>query len=263
MEQQGSLFLSTSLADNPPKTWRKGRYFDPSLTEAFELSRTKIELFMRCPRCFYLDRRLGVEIPRGPSFTLSSAVDVLLKKEFDIYRAKQQAHPLMKSHKISAVPFNHPSMNEWRHNFVGLRYLDKSTNLLVYGAVDDIWQADSGQLHVVDYKSTATEKELSLDDEWKDSYKRQMEIYQWLLEKNDFSVSDIGYFVYANGQTNRNVFDGKLEFKMSVLAYEGKRDWLPETLKKIKQCLMADSPPAAAPNCEYCQYQEKAKQIKA
>ena len=36
--------------------------------------------------------------------------------------------------------------------------------------------------------------------------KRQMEIYQWLLRKNGFKVSDTGYFVYANGITDARSF---------------------------------------------------------
>ena len=49
----------------------------------FKLSRTKIELFTGCPRCFFLDRRLGISRPGFPAFTLNNAVDYLLKKEFD------------------------------------------------------------------------------------------------------------------------------------------------------------------------------------
>lgn len=60
--------------------------FDPQNKTPFKLSRSKIELFINCPRCFYLDRRLGVGQPPGYPFTLNSAIDKLLKKEFDIHR---------------------------------------------------------------------------------------------------------------------------------------------------------------------------------
>ena len=69
--------------------------FEPNLREPFKLSRSKIELFMDCPRCFYLDRKLGVGRPPGFPFSLNSAVDALLKKEFDVLRAKNKKHPLM------------------------------------------------------------------------------------------------------------------------------------------------------------------------
>ena len=71
----------------------------------WRLSRSKIELFTECPRCFYLDNKLGTGRPRGPAFTLNIAVDALLKREFDAHRLKKTAHPLMKKYKVDAVPF--------------------------------------------------------------------------------------------------------------------------------------------------------------
>jgi hypothetical protein len=49
----------------------------------WKLSRSKIDLFLECPRCFYLDNKLGLKRPPGYPFALNSAVDLLLKKEFD------------------------------------------------------------------------------------------------------------------------------------------------------------------------------------
>ena len=85
--------------------------------DAFKLSRTGIELFMRCPRCFFLDKKLGIKQPPGYPFTLNSAVDHLLKKEFDFHRAKKSTHPLMKQYGIDAVPFQHENMAVWRGKF--------------------------------------------------------------------------------------------------------------------------------------------------
>ena len=56
--------------------------FTPASKDPFKLSRSKIDLFFECPKCFYLDRRLGVGRPPGFPFSLNSAVDGLLKKEF-------------------------------------------------------------------------------------------------------------------------------------------------------------------------------------
>ena len=134
---------------------RGGKVFDPDSKEPFKLSRSKIDLFLECPRCFYLDRRLGVKRPSLPGFTLNLAVDHLLKKEFDIYRAEGKPHPLMKSYGIDAVPFKHPNLNTWRENFTGVQYHHPATNFIVFGAVDDIWINPSEELHVVDYKATS------------------------------------------------------------------------------------------------------------
>ncbi|MEK7077575.1 MAG: hypothetical protein AAB928_00560, partial [Patescibacteria group bacterium] len=62
---------------------RSRNLFNPDSKTPFRLSRSKIDLFLNCPRCFYLDRRLGVAQPPGYPFALNSAVDKLLKKEFD------------------------------------------------------------------------------------------------------------------------------------------------------------------------------------
>lgn len=108
---------------------RTRNIYDPASKEPFKLSRSKIDLFVECPRCFYIDRRLGVGRPPGYPFTLNSAVDALLKKEFDLLRASGEAHPLMKQYKIDAVPAKHEMLNEWRENFKGVQYLHEPTNL--------------------------------------------------------------------------------------------------------------------------------------
>ncbi len=37
-----------------------------------------------------------------------------MKKEFDIHRADQTAHPLAKEYGIDAIPFQHEKIEEWR-----------------------------------------------------------------------------------------------------------------------------------------------------
>jgi len=233
---------------------RSKNLFDPSADEPFKLSRSKIDLFLNCPRCFYLDRRLGVGQPPGFPFNLNSAVDTLLKKEFDIHRLKKTAHPLMKAYGLELVPFQHESMGEWRENFKGARFLHQPTNLIITGAVDDIWTDEKGAIYIVDYKSTSKTSEINLDADWQIGYKRQMEVYQWLFRQNGFKVSDTGYFVYCNGQTDRKAFDGKLEFDIKIIPYIGDDAWVEPAIIKAHKCLMSDKIPEAGANCDYCHY---------
>ncbi|MFZ5365575.1 MAG: PD-(D/E)XK nuclease family protein [Patescibacteria group bacterium] len=233
--------------------------FDPKNKKPFKLSRTKLEDFVRCPRCFYLDRRLGISKPSMPQFNLNIAVDHLLKKEFDIHRVKGIAHPLMKAYKIKAVPLADDRLDEWRNNFRGIQYFHKPTNLIIFGAIDDIWLNSKGELMIVDYKSTSTENEVTLEGEWKAGYKRQVEIYQWLFRKNGFKVSDTGYFVYANGRKDRKAFDARLEFDVTVLPYKGNDQWVSKAIRDAHKVLMSNKIPAAGKGCEYCLYRRKAK----
>ncbi|MFH0912494.1 MAG: PD-(D/E)XK nuclease family protein [Patescibacteria group bacterium] len=237
--------------------------FDPASTDPFKISRSKIDLYCNCPRCFYIDVRLGVGQPPGYPFTLNSAVDHLLKKEFDIHRAKGQPHPLMTQYGVDAVPFPHEDLETWRNARSGIQYLDPVTNFLVYGGVDDVWVDPKGELIIVDYKATSKDKEVTLDAEWQKGYKRQMEIYQWLFRQNGFSVAPAGYFVYCNGKRDREAFDGKLEFRIKLISYEGTTDWIAPTLEKIKDCLMSDKIPPAGPECDFCTYRNAISQLKA
>lgn len=238
--------------------------FDPKSKEPFKVSRSKIDLFMNCPMCFYLDTRLGVARPPGFPFALNSAVDTLLKKEFDAHRAKGRPHPLMQAYGLKDVtPYSHEELDIWRSNFKGIRYLHEDTNLLVTGAIDDVWTTDDGELIIVDYKSTSKEEKVSLDKEWQIGYKRQMEVYQWLFKQNGFKVSDTGYFVYCNGKTDRDAFDAKLDFDIDLIPYTGDSGWVPGALKDIKKCLVNDKIPKPSTECDYCKYRKASRDVQA
>ena len=179
---------------------RKRNLYSPDSEEPYRLSRTKLENFLRCPRCFYLDRRLGVGQPPGFPFNINSAVDELLKKEFDRCRVDQVPHPYMVEADIDAVPAIHPEFDNWRKNFVGVSHVHADSNFEIFGAIDDLWLGSDGDYIVVDYKATSKKGEVSLDADWQIFYKRQMEIYQWLLRRNGLPVSERGWFVYCNGK---------------------------------------------------------------
>ncbi len=237
---------------NPQRT--TGLY-TPDLKEPFRLSRSKIDLFLNCPRCFYLDRRLGVGRPPGFPFTLNAAVDALLKKEFDIYRANGTKHPLIEKYGIDARPIPHKDLEKWRNNFTGVQFLHEATNFLIFGAIDDLWQNSKNEFIVAEYKATAKREEIKeLDKEWHKGYKRQMEIYQWLLRQNHYEVSDIGYFVYCNGKANKKALDKKLEFDITLIPYQGKDLWVEKTILNIHKCLNSDKIPEPNPDCDYCNY---------
>ncbi len=234
--------------------------FDPDSTEIFPLSRTKLQLFLDCPRCFYLDRRLGINRPDGPPFTLNVAVDALLKREFDEYRAKSEPHPIMEKFGVEAVPFNDPRMDAWRDNRRGVRVPYRNV-LDVFGAVDDVWVTDKGALIVVDYKATGVDKPATLDDEWKANYKRQMEVYQWLLRGVGETVEPLGYFLYASAQKSHSALDAVLKFTMTLLPYEGNDDWVNPALDAVIDCLQADAAPPPTNNCEWCAYRRAANAV--
>ena len=238
--------------------------FDPSSGETYKVSRSKIDLFTECPRCAYLDMKLGVKRPSMPSFTLNNAVDELFKREFDIHRAGATTHPLMKKYGLDAVPFQDERMEEWRDALRrGISFLHEPTNILVRGGIDDVWVTPQGELIIVDYKATSKKVGPSSPDYLYDSYKKQMEVYQWLFRKNDFSVSPTGYFVYANGKADAEAFDAKLEFDIELIPYTGSDTWVEPAVFALKEMLMSDEIPPVGISfgggpCEHCIYRENA-----
>ncbi|MDP2676642.1 MAG: PD-(D/E)XK nuclease family protein [bacterium] len=241
---------------------RSRNIYDPEDTKPFKISRSKIDLFLECPRCFYLDRRLGVGRPPGFPFTINSAIDFLLKKEFDVHRANGTKHPLIEKYNVDAMPVAHENLDEWRENFKGIQFHHTPTNLIITGAIDDLWQDSKGNYIVVDYKATSkNEKITALDKDWHRGYKRQMEIYQWLLRRKGFTVSDTGYFVYCNGKTDAKAFDGKIEFDITLIEYKGNGDWIEDALSELHHCLASDDVPPAGTACDYCSYSQARNEV--
>ena len=233
----------------------KRRQYVPGLKDRYRISRTKVDLFITCPRCFYLDVRLGIKRPPGFPFSLNSAVDTLLKAEFDQYRKVQLPHPYITKTGLNAVPYSHPKLDIWRNNFKGVSFVHEETGFEAFGAVDDLWiDLLTQEIIVVDYKATSKLNEVSLDADWQIGYKRQMEFYQWLLKKNGLNVANQGWFVYCNGIKDKSAFNERLDFTVSMLPYVGNDSWVEPMLVEIKRCLDSGLIPLATEDCEYCQY---------
>ncbi|MBT6232412.1 MAG: hypothetical protein HOI51_03440 [Nitrosomonadales bacterium] len=234
---------------------RSRNLYNPEGEKPFKLSRSKVDNFVSCKRCFYIDRRLGVGQPPGFPFNINSAVDELLKNEFDQYRELGKPHPYMESVNRNLIPYKHEKLDEWRENFKGVQFHDKETNFILTGAVDDLWfDLETEEVIVVDYKATSKNSEVSIDAEWQQGYRRQMDFYQWLLRKNDLNVSDVGYFVYCNGDRKKATFDNKVHFKVSVLEYIGNSSWIENTIVEIKELLDQNSTPEFDEDCTHCSY---------
>ncbi|MFH1772413.1 MAG: PD-(D/E)XK nuclease family protein [Candidatus Omnitrophota bacterium] len=241
---------------------RTKNIYDPGDSKPFKISRAKMDLYINCPKCFYMDRRLGVDRPKGFPFTLNSAVDKLLKKEFDLLRKDGKAHPLIEKYGVDAVPVWHEMLDEWRGKFKGVKCLHEPTNLIITGETDDLWRNSAGEYIVVDYKATSKNEEITeLNKEWQNSYKRQMDVYQWLLRRNGLKVSNTGYLIYCNGNTGLEKFDGKLEFDLTLITYEGSDNWVEDKIKEIHACLQQDQIPPASKTCDYCNYREAVEEV--
>ena len=239
--------------------FRKNNTYKYESGKTFKLSRSGIDSFIKCQRCFYLNRVGNIKDIGMPGFSLNSAHDELMKKELDTYREKAEAHPYMESLNKNLIPFQHEKMEEWRNNFKGIAYHHKKTDLIITGAIDDVWiDTDTNELVIVEYKSTSTQSEIDLNDgtPWKEQYKRQIDIYQWLFRMNGFEVSDDSVFLYSNGIKTVEKFNDVMKFKTYVLEYKGSTDWVEPKIIEIKKVLDQTSIPSLNEECETCSYVE-------
>jgi hypothetical protein len=238
--------------------------YKPDHPEPYEVSRSQIQSFMNCPACFWMNRVKGIKFPGMPGFLLNTATDTLLKKDFDRYRELQKPHPFMQRNGLGhLVPYKHDDFETWTKSLqLGLRTHYEPADLLIGGGLDDVWHdPQTDEIFVVDYKSTAGKRNedltalqpITLNGVYKESYKRQMDMYQWILRQNGFKVSKTGYFVYVNG--DQHFEDGMLEessnkanmkFDVQLLSYEADDSWVEQTILDLKNCLEQDNCPEHA-----------------
>ena len=236
--------------------------FNPEHPAPYELSRSRVENYLKCKACFYLEQLQGVKPPEIPSFTINTTTDILLKRDADAVRGKKSL-PLWEAHGLGhLIPFEHEDLENWTNSLhYGLndRYFNtihEETNIKFGGGLDDVfYNTKTNQLHIVDYKSEAqgtrspekySPRPSSIDKPWKIGYKRQMDMYVWLMRRKGFDVSSTGYFVYVDAQhsgvdgmlKDENPEKALMSFNATILPYEADTSWVEPTLFEIKDFLL-------------------------
>ena len=239
--------------------------FNPDNPYPYELSRSRVETFLRCKACFWLHQIHKVPPPEIPSFTINSTTDILLKRDADTVRGKS-ALPLWEQAGLEhIIPFDHEHLNNWTNSLhYGLNdsyfnTVHKETNIKFGGGLDDVYlNTETDQIHIIDYKSQAQGtrnpdtyevKPSSLNDPWKIGYKRQMDMYVWVARQKGLNVSNTGYFVYVDAQhkhiegmlIDRDPSIAWMKFNASIIPYEADTSWVEPTLVEIKNFLMNQS----------------------
>ena len=227
----------------------------------YELSRSRVENYLKCKACFWLEQLHRVKPPEIPSFTINTTTDILLKRDADACRGRQTL-PLWAAHGLDHfIPFEHEHLEKWTNslhygaNDTYFNTVHTESNIKFGGGLDDVFlNTRTGQIHIVDYKSTAQgtrspikyeKKPISLNDPWKISYKRQMDMYVWVARQKGLDVSNIGYFVYVDAQhkdingmlTDDNPAVAWMQFDTSIIPYNANTTWIEPTLLEIREFL--------------------------
>ena len=219
-----------------------------------QLSPNSLNLYLECPYCFWMEKGQGIRRPPPYPYALNMAVDVLLKDEFDSYRAKDEPHPLLVANNIPAKLFsNQELLNEWRSNFKGIRYYDKQLDATLFGAVDDILEFKNGALAPLDYKSTGSKIARVYD-----RFQLQMDVYTFLLEKNGYTTNKKGCLAFYVVD-KENGFEDRLPFKKEIHMIDTDTSHIQELFKEAVTLLRQDKPPQAhRPDCKFGEWFKQA-----
>jgi len=233
-----------------------------------DLSRTAWDSFIRCKRCFYMERKLKIRPIGTPGYPINSRVDALLKEEFDIYREKQEPHPIFKKYNLNFVPFkmDKEKLNDFRNNRKGVRAKSTKTNYTIYGAIDDLWlNKDNNEVVVVDYKATSNKYGVDYVNSkmaYHKAYLRQLDFYAYLLKLNKFKVFKTGYWFVCNAQyKDQKTFSGSLNFKIDLLSYNVRTDYIEDTLVELEKCYNSNKIPLPNAVCDTCRWQKETSKL--
>ena len=177
-----------------------------------KLSPSTLNLFIECPRCFYLHIVKNIKRPQGIFPSLPSGMDKVLKEHFDRFMSQGKLPPEIKEGCKDCKLFdNIPLLETWRSNFKGIEFLDEKNDVLLHGAVDNILVSSNDKLVVLDYKTRG----FPLKEDTHEHYQLQMDLYNFLLRKNGYSTEDYTYLLFyypkkvkKNGEV---VFDSVLK----------------------------------------------------
>ena len=218
-------------------------------TGQVQLSPNSLNLYYECPFCFWLEKRMGIKRPQPYPYALNSAVDILLKEEFDKYRKKRELHPLLVAYNIPAKLFpNQKLLDEWRNNRKGIRYYDAELDATLFGAVDDVLEFSDGKLAPMDYKSTGSKTANVYD-----RFQLQMDVYTFLLEKNGYKTIRKGCLAFYVVD-KENGFNDRLPFKKEIITIDTDSSYVQGLFAEAVTFLRNDAPSAHSQDCKYGQW---------
>jgi hypothetical protein len=219
------------------------------------LSPSTLNIFLECPRCFWLEQVRGIHRPRGIFPSLPGGMDLLIKKYFDKYRAIGKLPPELAG-KVDVELFpDNELLNQWRNWRSALVYEDSETGAVLSGMLDDLGLKKSGNGELfskveyapLDYKTRG----FDVKEGGELFYQNQLNCYALLLRENGMKPADCAYLIYyipkdlaEKGMVRFDIVPKKVEIN-------------PEEALKVFRAAVTTlkSPlPESHSACEYCSW---------
>lgn len=221
----------------------------------FKLSPTTLNLFLDCPRCFWLDKVKNFKRPRGIFPSLPMGMDREIKNHFDVCRAENKLPPELGGKNFSGVKLfsNQDLLDQWRDWRKGLEYRARDGSVLT-GAIDDLL-VKADRYIPFDYKTKGSPT--TAEDAIR-YYQNQLDCYALLFQENKMPPADYGFLLYYSPKSIEK--KGKAVFETQPICvpidYERGR----KTFDRAVALLSGDMPEPSS-SCEYCGWIAKYKEL--
>ncbi|HEY4498040.1 MAG TPA: PD-(D/E)XK nuclease family protein [Candidatus Paceibacterota bacterium] len=210
-----------------------------------KLSPSALNLYLECPKCFWLERARGIHRPNGPFPSLPSGIDSVLKKYFDQFRGRGELPPEIKG-KVEGKLLDNPILQIWRQNLKGIRFYDEKLDAELMGALDDCL-IDGDAYIPVDYKTRGW---LAKDDSHT-YYQNQLNVYTLLLEKNGYKHKDFAYLIFYSPK--EVLEEGRILFNVEVRKVEVNPKVAYKVFEQAVELLRGPQPSAHSA-CQFCSW---------
>lgn len=161
------------------------------------LSKSQLDKFQDCPRCFWLGQRHKLKQPDMISSKVWKGVERVTIQHYDAHRAaKTTPYNLVGCVPAGAVPLQRDAegMKALRYWGKGLPF--KVDNILVTTALDDMLEINAcGKMlyNVIDYKSKS---KLTDEEATAEMYQNQADVFDLAANVNGYPTDGLVYFDY-------------------------------------------------------------------
>ncbi len=214
-----------------------------------------MNLFLECPRCFWLDKVKSFKRPRGIFPSLPTGMDREIKVHFDTYRAKNELPPELAGKDFAGAKLfpDQVRLDQWRDWRKGLEYRTRDGSALG-GAIDELLVKD-GRHIPFDYKTKGSP---TTQEDAVRYYQNQLDCYALLLQENKLQASDYGFLLYYSPKSISE--NGKAVFEIQAIRIPVDVERGRRTFERAVALLAGDMPESAL-SCEYCGWITKYKEL--
>ncbi len=211
-----------------------------------KLSPSSLNLYLECPRCFWLRFVKGIYRPEGPSSTLPSGVDYTLKKHYDYHREKGLPPELVGKVPGRLLPDSEILSQMRSRNFGFLLNKD----VWFGGMLDEVLLLPDGSIVPLDNKTRGFPPK---ESHW--TYKIQMSGYSLILREKNFKTKNLAYLVHWFFDHKNMDHQNPLGFNVAVEEVKTDPDMVKEKIIEAVNSLKGKIPPAGV--CDFCAYREQ------